>query len=146
MKRLIAFVLCVMLLVSSIPYAYAAEKSTYRNVWVMENGITVTEEIIIENDSRAVQKPVTCRRTYRDEDQDLMAIIAMYVVFQYDGSTVRVVSKSMTQTDTYNGWNYEHNSYVTVGGKVTTKFYLSKTLYSQLFSFSVTCDKDGNIT
>ncbi|MBE6982366.1 MAG: hypothetical protein E7437_08615 [Ruminococcaceae bacterium] len=75
-----------------------------------------------------------------------MAIIAMYVVFQYDGSTVRVVSKSMTQTDTYNGWSYEHNSYVTVGGKVTTKFYLSKSLYSQLFSFSVTCDKDGNIT
>lgn len=146
MKRLITFVLCVMLLVSTIPYAYAVENRVCRNEWVMENGITVVEELIFENDSRAVQKPVTRRLTYKDEDQNLMAIIAMQVVFQYDGSTVRVVSKSMTQTDTYNGWSYEHNSYVTIGGKVTTKFYLRKLTYSQMFSFSVTCDKDGNIT
>lgn len=146
MKRLITFVLCVMLLASVIPCTYAAESRVYRNEWVMENGVTVVEELIFEDNSRAVQKPVTRRLTYKDEDQNLMAIIAMQVVFQYDGSTVRVISKSMTQTDTYNGWSYDHYSYVTIGGKVTTKFYLEKQSYSQLYSFSVTCDKNGNIS
>ena len=146
MKRILVLIFCAVLMISSIPCSYAVETCTYRNEWVMENGVTVVEEIIFENDSRATDKAGTRRLTYSDEDQNLMAIIAMRVVFRYDGTNVRVISKSMTQTDTYNGWSYEHNSFVTVGGKVTTKFYLSKSLYSQLFSFSLTCDKDGNLS
>lgn len=146
MKRLVLLVLCVTLLLVSVPVASAEQKTVYRTETVTQDGITIIDEISFNGNSRATEQPATRTRTYRDEDQNLMAIIAMQVVFRYDGSTVRVVSKSMTRTETYNGWNYEHNSYVTVGGKVTTKFYLSKTLYSQLFSFSITCDKDGNIT
>ena len=146
MKHLVVSLLCVMLLVSAIPYTYAVENREYCHEWVMENGITVVEELIFENDSRTMQEGATRRQTYRDEDQNLMAVIAMRVVFQYDGSTVRVISKSMTQTDTYNGWSYDHDCYVTIGGKVTTKFYLEKQSYSQLYSFSVTCDKNGNIS
>ena len=53
----------------------------------------------------------------------------------------------MTQTTTYNGWNYQQNSFTSSGGTVTLDAKLTKLLFWNIeVDMSMTCDVNGNIT
>ena len=148
MKKLFSLVICVILLVSmSIP-TYATEQTevVYSEETILENGMVMKDEIIVTTNARSTDKTATRRTTISDNDTTL-AVIAFKATFRYDGSTVSVVSKSVTQTDTYEGWSYKQNSFTSSGGTVILDAKLTKLLILQKsFTMSLTCDKNGNLS
>ena len=148
MKRILAIMLCTFLFASvSIP-TYAAEQTDviYCEETVLEDGTVVRDEIIVTANARATQKTATRRKTFTKDDETI-AVIAFKATFQYNGSSVSVVSKSVTQTDTYNGFSYSQTSFTSSGGTVTLSGKLTKYLiFTQSFTFSLTCDKNGNLS
>lgn len=148
MKRILSLFVSLLLLTSLTLPAAAVEqpKILVSETHTMENGITITTEIIDETQGRATDKTYTRRDTF-DDDGTIIAIIAITATYRYDGTSVSVVSKSVTQADTYEGWSYTQKSFTSSGGTVTLSGKLSKLLiFNSSFTMSMTCDKNGNIT
>ena len=148
MKKIFSLVICVILIASmSIPtYAIEQTEVVYSEETILENGMVMKDEIIVTTNVRSTDKTATRRTTISDSDTTL-AVIAFKATFRYDGSTVSVVSKSVTQTDTYDGWSYSQNSFTSSGGTVTLDAKLTKLLILQKsFTMSLTCDKNGNLS
>lgn len=148
MKKILSIIICIILFASmSIP-TYAAEQTEviYCKETVLEDGTVIKDEIIVTTNARASQKTATRRATLSKDDVTI-GVIAFKATFRYDGSTVSVVSKSVTQTDTYEGWNYSQNSFTSSGGTVTLDAKLTKLLVVDYpFILSLTCDKNGNLS
>lgn len=148
MKRFLAFCLCAVLLVSMGIPAYAAEqpKVVFYDEVLLENGITVVEEITVYPQGRSTDLRANRTDTFKDGNT-VIAIITIEGVFRYDGSTVSVVSKSVTQADTYSGWSYKEISFTSSGGTITLKGKLTKLLiFNNSFTMTLSCDENGNIT
>lgn len=153
MKRVFAFVCCLILTFSAVAQVSAADsiddqqEVLYFKTEDLGNGITVTTEITVApTSSRATDKSATCSQTYTKNDT-VIAVITIQGTFRYDGSTVRVVSKSVTQTTTYNGWSYSQTSFTSSGGTITLTGKLTKLFSLNVpVNLSLTCDKDGNIS
>lgn len=63
------------------------------------------------------------------------------------GTSVSVVSKTVTNTDTYNGYGYVQNSFTSSGGSVTLNARLTKWIVLNTpFTMTLSCDKNGNIS
>lgn len=148
MKKLLSLTLCLVMLASVLSPVYAAEQSEiiYSEEFVLEDGTTVKDEIIVTSHTRSTDKTATRRQTFSRSDT-VIGIIAFQAKFRYDGSTVSVVSKSVTQTDTYDGYSYKQTSFTSSGGTVTLEGKLTKLLiFNTSFSMSLTCDKNGNLS
>lgn len=148
MKKLLSFTLTLILLVSLVTPAFAVEQSpvVFSQDTVLENGITVIDEVIDISNARSTDKSYVRSRTFKDGDT-VVAIIAITATFRYDGSSVSVVRKAVTQADTYDGWEYVQNSFTSSGGTVTLNARLTKWLIlNTSFTMTLSCDKDGNIS
>lgn len=148
MKRLLTICSCAILLVSIVFPASAAEQpqEEYGAERILENGLTVIDEITVYPQSRSTDKRAERKRTLKD-GETVIGIIAFEAVFRYDGSTVSVVSKTVTQTDTYAGWSYKQKSFTSSGGTVTLDAKLTKLLiFNNSFTMTLSCDKNGNIS
>lgn len=151
MKKTIALFLCVVLLIAASTPVSAAECNSITELnesytIVLDDGTVITNEVIISSQSRSSTKTATRRATVTRDDV-LVAVIAFQATFRYDGTTVSVVSKSVTQTDTYDGWEYVQNSFTSSGGTVTLNAKLTKWfIFNTPFSMTLSCDKDGNIS
>lgn len=148
MKRFLALCLSVVLLVTMGITAYATEQPqvVFHDEITLENGITVIEEIVVYPQGRSTDKRADATRTFKDGDT-VIAIITIEGVFRYDGSTVSVVSKSVTQADTYSGWSYKEKSFTSSGGTITLEGKLTKLLiFNNPFTMTLSCDENGNIT
>lgn len=148
MKKIFSFALCVVLLIVLSSPVFAAELNnviSYCEI-TLDNGITVIDEITDCSQARATDHTYQRTRTFKDGDT-VIAIVAIQATFRYDGTTVSVVSKSVVQSDTYNGWNYKQTSFTSSGGTVTLNAKLTKLLvFNNPFTMTLSCDKDGNIT
>ena len=112
----------------------------------LDNDITVIDEVIEHSQMRSVSKGYTRQKTITSGDT-VIAVIAIHGVFSYDGTTVSVVSKSVTQTDTYDGWSYKQNSFTSSSGTITLDAKLTKLLVLNIsFTMTLSCDKNGNIS
>lgn len=148
MKKLLSLTLCFVMLASVLSPVYAAEQSEiiYSEEFVLEDGTTVKDEIIVTSHARSTDKTATRRQTFSRSDT-VIGIIAFQAKFRYDGSTVSVISKSVTQTDTYDGYSYKQSSFTSSGGTVTLEGKLTKLLiFNTAFSMSLTCDKNGTLS
>ena len=148
MKRLFAFVLCLVLLMTLALPAFAAEQGTgrYSDAYAIENGLTVEDEVIVYSQRRATDKTAVRRITIKD-GETVVGIIAIQATFRYDGTTASVVSKSVIQSDTYDGWEYVQKSFTSSGGTVTLNAKLTKwIILNTSFTMTLSCDKDGNIS
>lgn len=149
MKNTVSFFLCITILFVCLTAVSAAEQENviYYRELDLGNGITLIDEIIEHpTTARATAKTSTRRNTLKDGDT-VIGIIAFQATFHYDGTTVYVASKSITQTDTYDGWSYKQNSFTSSGGTVTLDAKLTKLLFLNVpFTMNLACDKNGNIT
>lgn len=156
MKKAIVFALCALLglqgivsvSASSFTEASAANPSSLlcREETVLDNGLTVVDEILEYSIARSTDKLGERRLTIKSGD-NVIGIIAFQAVFRYDGSTVSVVSKTVTQTDTYRGYNYKQQSFTSSGGSVTLEGKLTKLLViNHSFTMTLNCDKNGNLS
>lgn len=148
MKKGILIALCLILLANSVPvYAAEATSSAIAEETAPSSEITSVDRLIIENsNARTNEKTATREKTFYDGDT-VIAVIAFRATFRYDGSSVSVVSKTVTQTDTYEGWSYKQTSFTSSGGTVTLEGKLTKWLiFNSPFTMGMTCDKDGNIS
>ena len=148
MKRFLSCTLCLVLLTSIFCPAYATEQTEviHSEVILLEDDVAVLDEIIVISSPRATDKTATRRKTISKGDT-VIGIIAFQATFRYDGSNVSVISKSVTQTDTYDGYSYSQTSFTSSGGTVTLEGKLSKLLvYNHSFTMSLTCDKNGNLS
>lgn len=148
MKRYLSLFFCMLLFVSIAVPTHASEQENI--IWYQEtklgNGINIIDEVIEQTYSRSTSKGYTRRRTITN-DETTLAVIAIHGVFSYDGTTVSVVSKSVTQTDTYEGWSYKQNSFTSSAGTITLDAKLTKLLVANIpFTMTLSCDKDGNIS
>lgn len=145
MKKIFAFILCLLLLGASIP-AYATDNYEATTT-VLENGLRVVDEITVETNARSTDKSATHTKSFYREDK-LIAVISFKATFRYDGSSVIVIYRSVTQTDTYNGWSYTQESFTDSGGTVTLTGKLKYLLIfsTTTFTMSMTCDANGNIS
>lgn len=148
MKRILPLSICILLLVSTIPYTHAAEQADviFSNEYTSENGLVVIDTVTVFSQSRTNGKTAYSEKSIYD-GQTLVAYIRLAATFHYDGSSVSVVSKSVTQSDTYDGWSYVQNSLTSSGGTVTLNAKLTKwIILNTSFTMTLSCDKDGNIS
>lgn len=148
MKQLITFCCVLAVLISLAVPAFANEQETLITQDVMEygDGIVIIDELYEVAISRTSTKEYTRKKTIMSGGTTI-GIVAIKGKFSYDGSKVSVVSKSVTQTDTYNGWNYKQNSFTSSGGTITLDAKLTKLVVANVpFTISLTCDKNGNVS
>lgn len=148
MRKLLAFCFAIILTISCITPVLAFEDSKvimYQE-YTLDNGITVIDTVTERSISRSSSKDYTRQKTFV-ADGSVIGVISIYGKFTYDGTTVSVVSKSVTQTDTYDGWNYKQNSFTSSGGTITLDAKLTKLLVMNIpFTMTLSCDKNGNIS
>lgn len=141
--------ICIFILIFSMisPASATERQNTFLYTeYSLEDGIVVIDEVIEHPQSRSNSKEYTRRKTLVKDDV-VIAIISIHGSFQYDGSSVTVVSKSVTQTDTYDGWSYKQNSFTSSGGTITLSAKLTRLLVLNIpFTMTLSCDKDGNIS
>lgn len=148
MRKLISLLTCILLITSTIVPVSALEPTSivYSTNSTLENGLVVTHEIVDISATRSTDKTYQCKSTYSD-DGTVIAVIAFITTYRYDGSTVSVISKTVTQTDTYEGWSFTQKSFTSSNGTVTLTGTLSKWLiFNNNIAMSMTCDKNGNIS
>lgn len=148
MKKTLSLLFAFLLLFSFLMPVSAAgqEQVIYRDQQELENGITIISEIMEESLTRSSSKGYTYKKTIAQNDVTI-AVISMHGEFSYNGTTVSVVSKSVTQTDTYEGWSYKQNSFTSSGGTITLDAKLTKLLVLNVpFTMTLSCDKNGNIS
>lgn len=156
MKKVISFVLVCVITLTVLPTFVFAESA---NIDIDHPGLVMLDHYTEQlNGNLFIVHSVTLtERGYNSKTAThtenfyasgiLIATIAIQATFHYDGNNVSVASKSVTQASTYNGWNYTQNSFTSSGGTVTLSGTLSKFLHSnQVFSMSLSCDKDGNVS
>ena len=148
MKRFLSLALSMFLLFALSMPVFASEPlpafSTSKTD--LGNGITLTKEIILHSQPRVTERTATARLTI-DNNGTTLARIAFQATFRYDYTSVWVVSKSVTQTDTFEGWNYRQSSFTSSGGTVTLTGKITKLLVlSHPFDLTLTCDAYGNVS
>lgn len=148
MKKIFSIVLCLFLLFSFTVSSYAAENGEviYCEEYSLADGIVVHDTVTVYAQSRSSTVTAEREKVLYDGDT-LIAVIVLRATFRYDGSSVSVVSKSVTQSDTYDGWSYVQNSLTSSGGTVTLNAKLTKwIILNTSFTMTLSCDKDGNIS
>ncbi len=153
MKRFTSLILCALLLLSVIPHVSASEtrpqdvgEVIYSSKYLTNDGITVIDEVVALNQTRSTDKTYYRSKSFYDGDT-LIAFIKFEATFRYDGSTVTVISKTVTDTDTYASWSYVQNSFTSSGGTVTLSGELTKWLIiNSPFTMTLSCDINGNIS
>ncbi|MGM9593914.1 MAG: hypothetical protein ACI3U8_06125 [Candidatus Onthomonas sp.] len=150
MKKLSALLLCLLLLCSLFAPAAAldtgADQAVSTQTIDLGDGWTVTEELIINDQARTASRAATKKQSF-SKNGEAIADIAITGVFRYDGSTVSVSSKVVSQKDTYNGWSFSQSSFTSSGGTITLTGKLTKPLNaSGNVNITLTCDKNGNIS
>ena len=148
MKKVLCLLLCAMLLCAFALPASATQQQTnsVRTVTVLDDGFVIIEELVVFENTRASTK--TAQRTATVTRSGVtIGVITIQATFSYDGSTVSVTSKSVTQKTTYDGWSYSQQSFTSSGGTVTLNAKLTKLLHAaRTVTITMTCDKNGNIT
>lgn len=148
MKRLMSVILAVVIFASLALPASATEQGQVVQVGevLLADGITVKTELILYPQGRSNTRTADLRNNYYDGDT-VIATITFRATYGYDGSSAWVVSKQVTQTDTYEGWSYSQKSFTESGATVTLTGKVSKWLvFIKSVEMSMTCDKNGNIT
>lgn len=149
MKKIIALLTCLVVITGCIFPCSAAENSEviYYAEETLDNGITVVDVITVSQISaRAMLRDADRSKTYRDGDT-VIAEIAVTGTFRYDGTTVSVVSKSISKCETYDGWSFKQSSFTSSGGTITLTGTLNKLIFLNAdVNISLTCDKNGNIS
>ena len=152
MKKFTSLLLCSLLLlslfvpVSALDAAPADSQTVSTQTIDLGDGLTVTEELVINDQARTASRSATKKQTFSDNGTTI-AEIAITGVFRYDGSTVSVSSKLVSQKDTYDGWSFTQNSFTSSGGTITLAGKLTKPLrVSVSVNIKLTCDKNGNIS
>lgn len=148
MKRIFAFVCTVfMISILAIPASAAQTDGIISSKsYTLDNGIEIIDELILHSYTRSSTKDYTLRRSF-SKSSTTIAVIAIYGDFKYDGNTVSVVSKSVSQTDTYDGWSYSQSSFSSSGGSITLNAKLTKLLNASIpITMTLSCDADGNIS
>ena len=157
-KRIIVFlVLCAVMFASITQPVFAeasdstvpADELLSRRVETMQNGWTIITETRLLSQSIAAtrsSKTVSTTKTVKSNNT-VLGIFTIKATFQYDGSTVSVISKSVTRADTYDGWSYTQTSFTSSSGTVTLNGKLTKlVVFTHNFSMSLSCDKNGNVS
>lgn len=148
MKKIVAFVFCLFLVLNlSIPcLATRGEEIIYSAQTELENGIICLDMITVSSSLlRSQDKTATRSQTFL-RDGTTIAEISITGTFRYDGSTISVVSKSISKCQTYDGWKFTQSSFTSSGGTITLTGTLSKLLLKTNVNISLSCDKDGNIS
>lgn len=148
MKKLLAPILCVILVLSMVAPCYATSQSevVFYEQTILEDGTVIIDEIIATTNARSTDLTAERRQTIHKGDT-LIGSIAFRATYRYNGSTVSVVSKEVTRTDTYDGYKYKQTSFTSSGGTVTLEGKLTKLLiFNTSFTMTMTCDKNGNLS
>lgn len=149
MKRVLSTILILFIISNFAVSADAIESHPYTEIAGIQTelaDISVEDELIIEDLPRQSTRKATRKQTYRRKDT-VIAIIALTAEFSYTGSSVSVSSKRVTQSTTYDGWNYNQYSLSGIGGTVTLKGNLTKFAQPKVpVNLTITCDVHGNIT
>lgn len=148
MRRIICLFLCMICLTAFTMEVFALNDCDccWYEETQLENGIIIIDEIYIYHTARSLDKTVVRKKSVKDGDT-LIAVIAISGVFRYDGSTVAVLSKSVTQCDTYESWEYSQKSFKSENGTIKLSAKLTKyVIMNMTFTMTLTCDKDGNIS
>ncbi len=114
---------------------------------VLDDGWTVVTRLYVSDSRELHQKTASKTSDYYSPAGEQAASITISGTFVYDGSTVSVYSKSLTNLATYNGWRFSLSSFSSSGGTVTLTGTLKKALFLlQSVSMSLSCDANGNIS
>lgn len=148
MKKALVLLLCLFSLlnfISPVAVAQSFPLVTYKET-TLDNGIVIIDNLTPLDTIRSNDTTYARTRTVK-QNSATIAVIVLVATFRYDGNSVSVLSKSVTQSDTYDGWNYKQNSLTSSGGTVTLDAKLTKWLVMNIdIDMSITCDKNGNIS
>ena len=148
MKKLLFSILSLFLIASMFPAAMAAEQSTVvsRQEIELENGVVIVDTLVEYTNARILGKAAKRTRELYANGV-LIGKITLVAAFEYDGTTVSVTSKGVTEALTYEGWNYAQNSLTSSGGTVTLDARLTKLFHPSIpFTIIITCDANGNLS
>lgn len=144
MKRFFLALFCTVFFISLvIPPVLADTENTICTI-NLGNGLTATDITYVTTQSRSIRSAKKTR-TIKDGNT-LIAEITIEGLFSYDGNSSEVLSKSVIQSDTYDGWHYKQNSFTDSEGTILLNAKITKLLSSQSFIVSLACDPNGNIS
>ena len=151
MRQIRVFLLCIILVLGFVHPCAAVEASSENVIFyeekTNEDGITTITVITSHGDqARSTNKTYTKKST-SIKNGTIIADIWITGTFQYDGTTVSVVSKSISKCETYDGWSFKQSSFTSSGGTITLEGKLTKLIVLNAdISISLSCDKNGNIS
>lgn len=147
MRKVGIFFICL-ILVLSISLPCSAEESIPSNTQVinLDNGLMAEEVTTVYANARSSE--ITAERNWSVKDgSTVIANITVKGTFRYNGTSVSVVSKELTECDTYDGWSFSSTSLTSSGGTITFSGTLKKSLLIRTnITLTLSCDKDGNIS
>ena len=113
----------------------------------LEDGITqITTVTVSESPARAGTKTAIRKDVFENGSTEI-AIIQLTGTFTFNGSTVSVVSKSISRCETYAGWNFQQSAFTSSGGTIRLTGKLTKLIVLNYnVEMTLSCDKDGNIS
>ena len=151
MLRFLSLLCCIVMIFCIVIPVSAAGTDTQMDVVSCQevdlgNGITAIDVLTVNTNSRLSERTAGRTRTIKYGDTTV-GVISIQATFRFTGNSVYVASKSVTRTDTYEGWTYEQNSFIAAGGSVILDAKLTKLLVFNLpFTLTITCDENGNIS
>lgn len=153
MRKIVVFFMILCCLADCYTVAYADDVYGAPSTSKIENPIEWSEEtytIILPSTcsvlSSTSRKTVARSCNYKYLNQTI-AVVTLRVTFEYNGSTVSVVSKSVSK-DVSSGWVYSQSSLTSTGGtaRVKGKINRSSDRKEVPVDISLSCDINGNIT
>lgn len=147
MKQLVKRLLSVVVgyAVFSMCILGVSASTTKETVVDLGDGLYAVETVVDHTLIRSNVKTVS--KTWNIKDGgDIIATIELTGTFAYDGNSVSVRSKEVSQCDTYNNWSFSQTSFTSSGGTITLNGKLSRLLKSTSISMSLSCDKNGNVS
>lgn len=149
LKRFVALCLCLTLFAGLCIPAQATDvtPTTVTQTEIdLGNGWTATDVLTVDTQTRASTRYASRLRTFYFLNS-VIAKIEITAQFRYNGSTVSVNTKSVTQKSTYDGWKFNQKSFTSSGGTVRLKGTLTKNILGKVtVDMTLTCDKNGNIS
>lgn len=147
-RIIFTFVLCMAVLFSNCFVALAETPEIAEAITTYEdlcNGFAVTTTVSsFPTTLRA--STLQCKTSNYSHNGNWIATVTLYANFSYNGSTVSV-SSSYANRSLASGWTYSGESISKNGGTASLSATLKKGSTSSLpISFSLTCDKNGNVS
>lgn len=150
MKKVLCFLLAVMLLVGAIPISGLAAE-TEEKIEYLPDGSYIVERITVSGARASGSKTGSKTKKWYSSDGDLQWTATLTGTFTYNGSSATCTSASVSTSVSNSNWYTVSKSASKSGNTASASATMGRkvagvTVEKQTVSLTLSCDKDGNLS